>query len=151
MSKKCIISIKGLQTYVDNSDNTDIELLTEGVFYKADGVYFCEYKESEITGLGGTDTTIEIGTNYVSLERSGAVNSQMLFMEGRKTSSVYNVQFGELLIDIYTEKLDININESGGTLIVDYILDINNATTGKNKFEITIKEDNSDEWHHKTH
>jgi len=145
MSKKCIISIKGLQTYIDGSDNTDIELLTEGVFYKADGVYFCEYKESEITGLGGTDTTIEIGDNYVSLERSGAVNSQMLFMEGRKTSSVYNIQFGELLIDIYTEKLDIRIDEHGGELNVDYILDINNATTGKNKFEITIKEDNSDE------
>jgi len=145
MSKKCIISIKGLQTYVNGDDNTDIELLTEGTFYKADGVYFCEYKESEITGLEGTDTIIEIGNNYVSLERSGAVNSQMLFMEGRKTSSVYNIQFGELLIDIYTEKLDINIGENGGELVVDYILDINNATTGKNKFEITIKEDNSDE------
>lgn len=145
MSKKCIISIKGLQTYVNGDDNTDIELLTEGIFYKSDGVYFCEYKESEITGLEGTDTTIEIGNNYVSLERSGAVNSQMLFMEGRKTSSIYNIHFGELLIDIYTENLDISIDENGGYLNVDYILDINNATTGKNKFEITIKEDNSDE------
>ena len=151
MNKKCIISIKGLQTYVSGEDDSDIELFTEGEFYKADGVYFCEYKESEITGLSGTDTTIEIGENYVSLERSGAVNSQMLFMEGRKTSSLYNMQFGELLIDIYTEKLDVNISDSGGEIKVDYIIDINNATTGKNKFEITIKEDNSDEWHYKTH
>lgn len=145
MSKKCIISIKGLQTYTTGEDDSDIELLTEGVFYKADGVYFCEYKESEITGLDGTDTAIEIGDNYVSLERSGTVNSQMLFMEGRKTSSLYNMQFGELLIDIYTEKLNVNITENGGEISVDYIIDINNATSGRNKFEITIREDNSNE------
>lgn len=145
MAKKCIISIRGLQTYATGGDDTDIELLTEGVFYKADGVYFCEYKESEITGLSGTDTTIEIGDNYVSLERTGTVNSQMLFMEGRKTSSLYNVQFGELLVDIYTENLKIDISDNGGAISVDYIIDINNATTGRNNFEITIKEDLSDE------
>lgn len=145
MSKKYIISIKGFQTYANGGDDSDIELVTEGNFYKADGVYFCEYKESEITGLEGTDTTIEIGENYVSLERSGGVNSQMLFMEGRKTSSLYNIQFGELLIDIYTERLKVNVNDCGGEIFVDYIIDINNATSGKNKFEITIREDNSNE------
>ena len=142
VQKKYLISIKGLQTYTDDTDNTNIELLTEGKFYKEDGVYFCDYTESEITGLEGTDTSIEIGSNYVSLHRHGNVNSQMLFMEGRKTSSLYSMQYGELLVDIYTEKLKTDINDHGGKISVDYIIDINNSSTGRNNFEIAIREEN---------
>lgn len=141
MQKKFLITIKGLQSYYDDTEGSDIELLTEGDFYKEDGVYFCDYAESEITGLDGTDTSIEIGSNYVSLQRSGNVNSQMLFMEGRKTSSLYSLPYGELTVDIYTEKLKTNVDEHGGSISIDYIIDINNATTGRNNFEIAIREE----------
>lgn len=142
MSKNCIVSIRGLQTYSDSNSDTDIELLTEGEFFFDDGVYFCKYKESEITGLDGTDTTIEIGDNYVALNRCGSVNSQMLFMPGRKTSSLYSTKYGELLVDIYTDSLKSDVGKDGGSICVDYIIDINNSTTGRNNFEINIKEAN---------
>ena len=138
MSKKFSVSIKGLQTYAGDVDDTDIELVSECDFYKADGVYFCDYAESEITGLSGTNTSIEIGDNYVSLNRTGTVNSQMLFMEGRKTTSRYSMPFGELVIDIHTKSLKKNIDEKGGTLKIDYIIDINNSSSGHNVFDITI-------------
>lgn len=142
MAKKYLISIKGLQSYYGDDDCTDIELMTEGDFYKEDGVYFCDYAESELTGLKGTDTSIEIGKDYVSLVRSGAVNSQLLFMEGRKTSSLYTMPFGELMIDVYTQKLSVDIDDSGGNISVDYSIDINNSAAGKNNFEISIREEN---------
>ena len=138
MSDKFTISIKGLQSYAGGGEDTDIELVSECRFYKADGVYFCEYEESEITGLGGTKTSIEIGGDYVSLLRRGTVNSQMLFMEGRKTTSLYSMPFGELTIDIHTDSLCANIDENGGTLKVDYIIDINNVSSGRNTFDIKI-------------
>ena len=138
MSDKFTISIKGLQSYAGGGEDTDIELVGECRFYKADGVYFCEYEESEITGLGGTKTSIEIGGDYVSLLRRGTVNSQMLFMEGRKTTSLYSMPFGELTIDIHTDSLCANIDENGGTLKVDYIIDINNVSSGRNTFDIKI-------------
>lgn len=138
MPENFTVSIKGLQTYAGDVDDTDIELVSECDFYKADGVYFCDYAESEITGLSGTNTSIEIGDNYVSLNRTGTVNSQMLFMEGRKTTSLYSMPFGELVIDIHTKSLKKNIDEKGGTLKIDYIIDINNSSSGHNVFDITI-------------
>ncbi len=151
MQNNFMISIKGLQTYSDGCDGTDIELLTEGRFSKEDGVYYLEYDESEITGLGDTSTTVEIGDGYVSLERSGNVSSQMLFMPGRRTSSLYGTKYGELLIDIYTEKLDITLDKHGGRIAVDYILDVNGSASGHNNFEIIIKEDTPYERHHQAH
>lgn len=136
---KYIISIKGLQTYEDDEDNTDISLLTEGVLEFLDGVYFIDYEESELTGLEGTSTCIEIGPNYVSLQRSGTVNTNMLFMKDRKTSSYYNTPYGDMQIDIFTDNLKIDLTPKGGKINVDYFIDINNMSTGKNNFEIEIR------------
>ena len=81
---KFIISIKGLQTYEDDSsDDTDISLMTEADFEYQNGAYFIDYEESELTGLEGTSTSIEIGDNYVSLQRSGTINTNMLFMKDK--------------------------------------------------------------------
>ncbi len=136
---KFIISIKGLQTYEDDNDDTDISLLTEGEFEYQDGAYFIDYEESELTGLEGTKTSIEIGTNYVSLQRNGTVNTHMLFMKDRKTSSYYSTPYGDMQIDIFTDYLNIDISPTGGKINVDYFIDINNHSTGKNNFEIEIR------------
>ncbi len=138
MKDKFTISIKGLQSYAGDGEDSDIELVSECEFYQEDGVYFCNYEESEITGLGGTKTSIEIGNDYVSLLRRGTVNSQMLFIEGKKTTSLYSLPFGELTIDIHTKSLSADVNENGGKLKVDYIIDINSSAGGHNTFDINI-------------
>ncbi len=141
MSKKYTVRIKGYQTYENGSDSTDVELISECEFYKADGVYFCDYAESEITGMAGCFTSIEIGDGYVSLNRTGELNTQMLFMEGRQTTSQYSMPFGSMIIDIHTKSLQVDIGDNGGKLIVDYIININNVCNGHNTFDITIEED----------
>ena len=142
MKNKFFVSIKGMQEYDNADDNSDISLTTEAEFQKHDGAYFIDYEESEITGLDGTKTSIEIGSDYVSLSRSGAVNSQMLFMKEKKTSSHYNTPYGSFMIGIYTDNLNIDIDDDGGTVNVGYYLDINNSKTSKNNFEINIRRHN---------
>ncbi|MBO5007498.1 MAG: DUF1934 domain-containing protein [Clostridia bacterium] len=142
MAKKYTVSIKGFQAYQDTGDNNDVELISECDFYKADGVYFCDYAESEITGLEGCNTSIEIGDDYVCLGRTGAMNTQMLFMEGRQTTSQYAMPFGSMVIDIHTNKLETDIGDSGGKIFIDYIINIHNLSTARHTFDITIKEDN---------
>ncbi len=138
---KFIISIKGLQTYEDDSgDDTDISLMTEADFEYHSGSYFIDYEESELTGLEGTSTSIEIGPNYVSLQRSGTINTNMLFMKDRKTSSYYSTPYGDMQIDIFTDYLNIDVTPKGGKINVDYFIDINNASTGKNSFELEIRQ-----------
>ena len=139
MNNKYLLSIKGLQAYDDDTDNTDIRLTTEATLEQQDGVFFIEYEESEITGLEGTKTLIEVGKNYVSLQRNGAVSTQMLFMEKRKTSTYYNTPYGNLTIGIFTDKLNIDINDDGGKIKVEYYLDINSSQSSKNNFEIEIR------------
>lgn len=139
MRETFLINIRGLQFYNEPDDDTDIVLTSEAGFEFQDGVFFVDYEETEITGYAGTKTVIEIGSDYVSLRRTGTLNTNMLFMKDRKTSSSYNTPYGELLIGILTSKLEIDVDENGGKVSVEYYVDINNQSTSKNIFDLEIR------------
>lgn len=90
MENNVIISIKGKQSYEDMEDET-IELVTEGRL-DPDGTegYTLSYQESELTGLEGTLTTLQIEPERITLLRIGEVNSQMVFEQGRRHLSLYD-------------------------------------------------------------
>ena len=139
MDKSVIISIKGKQSYEDVEDET-IELVTEGLLNKeGEGEYTLSYQESELTGLEGTLTTFEIGPGRVILRRSGSVNSQMVFEEGRQHTSQYETPYGELSVDIQTSRLLHNLTERGGLMEIKYSIAVEHVVTGRNCFKIRVR------------
>ena len=45
---------------------------------------------------------------------------------------------GSMLIDVYTHKMDINLDENGGTMDVAYTLDFDSQVLSENTFKITV-------------
>lgn len=135
--RNVLISIKGLQSQFD--DNNDIELVTEGLFYKDDSKYYATYEETEMTGMTGTTTTLEIEPKKVTLIRNGMVNNQMLFIKDKKTTSYYDTGFGNLVVGILTDKVDVDVDDNGGHINIAYNIDINEEYLGSNTFDISIK------------
>ena len=138
--KNVMISIKGMQEVYSIDDSTDVELLTEGKFYKADGKYYAVYQESDVTGMEGTTTTVEVDNDKVSIIREGTITNQMIFIKDKKTTSYYDTQFGALTIGVLSDKINVDIDDNGGIIDVGYSLEINDETVGKNKFYISIRE-----------
>lgn len=60
--------------------------------------YTLSYQESELTGLEGTMTTIQVEGEQVTLMRVGEFNTQMVFREGRRHLSMYNTPYGAMAI-----------------------------------------------------
>lgn len=140
MDKKIILSINSIQAYDISDSKNAINLVTEAKLGVEDGVFYIEYEESELTGLEGTKTYVEIGKNYVSVIRNGTVNTEMLFMKNRRTSTMYNTQYGNLTVDVFTTEMNIDMKKNGGTVIVDYLIDINGTENIKNNFKLEFKE-----------
>lgn len=138
--KNVMISIKGMQEVYSIDDSTDVELLTEGEFYKADGKYYAVYQESDVTGMEGTTTTVEVDDDKVSIIREGTITNQMIFIKDKKTTSYYDTQFGALTIGVLSDKINVDIDDNGGIIDVGYSLEINDETVGKNQFYISIRE-----------
>ena len=131
-------SIRGEQ-YFDGIDPDATELMTEGFMTLTEDGMVLSYEESELTGMEGTTTTFEVKGPRVTLTRSGAVNSQMVFEEGRQHTSLYETPFGELSVDIQTSELKHNLSERGGLMEIKYSIAVEHTVTGRNCFKIRVR------------
>ena len=133
-----LLSVRGEQ-YFDGLDPDATELMTEGTLtVTAEGLTL-SYEESALTGMEGTTTTFEIRGPRVILTRTGKVNSQMVFEQGRQHTSAYETPFGELTVDIQTSLLRHNLTERGGILEIKYSIAVEHTVTGRNCFKIRVK------------
>ena len=133
-----LLSIRGEQ-YFDGIDPDETELMTEGPMALTDEGIVLSYEESELTGMEGTTTTFEVKGPRVTLRRSGSVNSQMVFEEGRQHTSLYETPFGELSVDIQTSELKHNLTQRGGVMEIKYSIAVEHTVTGRNCFKIRVK------------
>lgn len=141
MKKDVIITIKGLQSYDDFMDD-NIELVTSGRFYHKKDKFFLTYKESELTGLGNTTTTLKFEKKRVTVMRFGETRAHMVFEEGQKHISYYNTGMGSFTVGVSTRSIRQTLTEMGGQVNIDYATEINNAFTGENAFSVDIRQAN---------
>ena len=134
-----LLSIRGEQ-YFDGVDPDATELMTEGTLELSEEGLTLRYHESALTGMEGTVTTFDVRGPRVTLTRSGSVNSQMVFEEGRRHLSMYNTPYGTMSIGVNTRHLTAQVGESGGDIEIDYAIEIDHTVAGRNVFQIKIKE-----------
>ena len=133
-----ILTVRGEQ-YFDGVDPDATELMTEGTLTATEEGFLLSYEETALTGLEGTTTTFEIRGPQVILTRSGKVNSQMVFEEGRQHTSLYETPFGGMSVDIQTSRLRHNLTERGGLMEVKYSIAIEHTATGRNCFKLRVR------------
>ena len=134
-----IISIKGVQRY-ENADPDTMELVTAGRLEREGNSYTLSYQESELTGLEGTLTTIQVDGEQVTLMRVGEFTSQMVFQEGRRHLSMYNTPYGAMAIGVNTRHLLADLTDQGGDIEIDYAIEIDHTLAGRNVFQIRVSE-----------
>ena len=133
-----LLTIRGEQ-YFDDVDPDETKLMTDGTMEVTEEGYLLTYQETELTGMEGTTTTFEVTDGRVTLTRSGSVNSQMIFEEGKQHTSLYETPFGELPVDIQTSSLRHTLSERGGVMEIKYSIAVAHTVTGRNCFKIQVK------------
>lgn len=136
MSKKAIISV-----FSGENENNEqpISVTTPGEFYKRNNCYYAIYKETEISGMEGTTTTLKIGLDKFSILRKGTTSTKMEFEKDKKTFSLYNTPYGTLELEINTKDLQIDMNDDGGKIFAQYELNISRQSRQLTNIEIEIK------------
>lgn len=136
MKKKALISIVSNQF---GEDNSEIEVVTPGEFTVCDDGFKAVYQETEISGMEGTVTRLLINDNSVSLEREGTTTSKMYFEKDKSDVSLYDTPYGTLELKIKTNELEIDLNENGGNVFIDYKMIIGDQSVQNTKLKINIK------------
>ena len=138
MKQAVMLSIWGRQAYQDQEPDV-IELVTEGTMEEADGGWNISYEESDLTGLGGVITTFRVEPDKITLSRTGKLNSQMIFQEGQAHDSLYQADFGALMISVMATKISADITEQGGVIDLVYRIEIEQSSMGTVDYHLHIK------------
>ena len=110
MMKDVVISLHSTQNTGTDEEDT-IDFSTDGM-YTYDGENACiTYLESEVTGLTGTRTSVIVTPDKVAVERDGFITSRMFFMEGEKTSFLYDTPAGSATLSVRARSIKKDFNE----------------------------------------
>ncbi len=138
MQENAKITLKTVQYAFDGGEDT-IELVTKGRFAQHEGKHYIIYEESELTGFEDTTTTIKVGKDNVILSRRGKFNSKMEFIRDEKRLCNYPTPYGMIPVAVQPVEISSTLTEEGGSLVLEYILDIANKAYAKNKLELSVE------------
>ena len=137
MKKKVMLSVRGRQAYLDQEPDV-IELITEGTMEYIDGGWDICYQETELTGLQGVTTTFRVEPDQIILTRTGRLNSQMIFKKDFRHDSLYQMDFGALMISVCASRIVVSLDETGGFVDLVYGIDIEQSAAGEVDYHLTI-------------
>lgn len=138
MKQNVMLSIRGRQSYQEQEPQ-DIELVTEGILSFHDGGWDISYQESELTGLSGVTTTFRIEPGKITLTRNGKLHSQMVFQQGQRHESLYQTEFGALMISVCARQVLFDLTPDGGFIDLVYDIEIEQTTGGTIDYHLDIR------------
>ena len=133
-----LLTITGRQTYTGQEPDV-IELVTEGTMTFRNGGWDISYEESALTGREGVTTTFRVEPGKLVLERTGKLVSTMVFEENVSHDSLYQMEFGALLLTVRAKRIFFDILPDGGSVDLVYEICIENTEAGVIDYHLDIR------------
>ena len=102
------------------------------------GGWELSYQESDLTGLDGVLTTFRVEQGKITLPREGKLRSQMVFQEGVRHESLYQMEFGALMMVVCAKKIVHELSQTGGTVDLVYSIEIEHAMAGTVDYHLDV-------------
>lgn len=133
--EKAIITIRTLLP----GEKEYIELTSQGFVSRQEKEIILTYKESALTGMDNTDTTIILEDADITIKRQGDYVSTLEFSKSEPKMCLYHTPYGTLNVTTHTR--EYNYKDQGGELelYLDYGLVIEGEAQGNTKMEIRIR------------
>ena len=138
MKQNVMLAIQGRQNYEDQEPDV-IELTTDGTMEFRDGGGNISYEETALTGMEGVTTVFRVEPDKVILTRTGKLRSQMIFQKGVVHESLYQMDFGALMIAVCAQFLYFDITPEGGMIDLVYNIEIENSACGTVEYHLDIQ------------
>lgn len=132
-----MLKIRGEQRY-EGQESEVVELTTEGVMTQTAEGWSISYEETDLTGLQGATTTFTVKPGHVTLTRTGTVQSSMVFQEGIRHESLYQLDVGALMVCVCARRIQTELSMEGGYLDVYYTIQIEQTMAGVVRYHIDV-------------
>ena len=142
MKDNYLISIKSSQLLDGEKDS--IEVTTTGSYIQKNGHSYIGYKEYDKDNPEiSSNNLIKVeNENKVIIMRNEGKQTRLIIEKGKRHQCHYRTIMGELMIGVYSDTINVKLDEQGGTLHAKYTLDFNSSFASENEFYIEIKKQN---------
>lgn len=106
--------------------------------YRDGGWDIC-YEETELTGLAGVTTNFRVEKDRIILTRTGKLHSRMIFQLGVSHDSLYQMEFGALMITVCASRIMVQMDENGGVIDLVYGIEVEQSTAGEVDYHLDIR------------
>lgn len=140
MQKEYIISVTGIQSIDGEKDK--IEVITTGDYIKKNGHRYIKYKEYDNENPEfSEDAVVKVESDdKISIIRMGERPSRLILENKVRHQCHYRTIMGDIMMGVYTSKIENNLSDNGGSLSVKYQLDFFCDHVSDNEIIITVKE-----------
>ena len=136
MGHDVLLTVRSEQDY-EGGEHDDFTMTADGVLENTpEGWTLCYDQTAENER---THTVLEIGAQHVVLRRSGTLKSEMVFEAGKTHTTVYELPFGALSMEVSTDSIWQKLSERGGLLKIRYRITVGEQMKSRNSFRMQIK------------
>jgi uncharacterized beta-barrel protein YwiB (DUF1934 family) len=123
------------------SEPEKYEIISAGYLVDDGDSYTVSYEESQLTGMEGSLSSVTFrhsDRELVNMVRSGAVSTAMTFRPHCRTISSYQTPFMPFEVGVHCLTVK-NMLPEGGSLFLDYIIEIRGGEAERCMMEFTVK------------
>ncbi len=137
--KKVTISTSGHQKDLSGSMEK-ISHVTEGQYYFRNNKHYIKYNDDSVDKENVLRTTIKTDGQSLNIFRRGALDTDMTFVMGKTTHTMYRTPYSAMELEICTKDLSICMNEACGEVDLLYDMAVNGSVVGEYKLHLEIRE-----------
>ena len=136
--RKIEIEFISEQQYCDDRESS--KLKAQGLMQEIDGIKIISYNEPD-SEMGNCETVVKvINNNFIEMSRGGVYKTTFLIEEGKTHSCIYRTPFGEMEMDIVAKRVNVQIPDCSGKILLCYQLESNGEIIGENNLLMKINE-----------
>ncbi len=127
--------------FENEATDETIEIRSQGTLTYENGRLTVSYDETELTGMEGATTTVFFDTGnpgVVTMLRYGSVSTALVFEKGKRHICAYNTPYMPFEICIFTRKIENTLTVDGGSIDLDYLIEIHGAKAERTLFSLRV-------------
>lgn len=124
----------------DLGERETIELVTKGYYFLKKNSYYIVYAETALSGMEGTTTSLKAEPGRVILNRMGQSEFKQIYQQGVHNEGNYVTPFGSMPVGVLPSKVQVDLTAAGGSINLEYELEIQREKTGDHTLCITVEE-----------
>lgn len=138
MEKNVLVTVEGVQQG-DAGEMSRTETAVPGEYYFRNGSHYAFCKETTEDSGEGIQTVLKLKGKQLELTRKGAVNSRMIFEQGKRHVTDYATPFGSLRLETATSRILCLEEEKRIQIRAEYELWSEEVKVSFNRLTITIE------------